>query len=256
MQVWLWVISSIVIISFMIMILMDQKIIIECVLKMFFLRLNSVSRYYRFSDGIRLKIYVDETTDDIPERIRNMRDEEEHNQFIVKSGSFPCPCRTTLTIEKKSKRVLESGRLSFLDSGEDKNGNESLSNNLDQKWGYTTKIMMEEFSESWRSVLKYVFPFISEECSFFTQKRFTTTKNLTVRKCLRKCLMKVSVRVNQISIFISYIQKKWTEYHFVKHWLHHLIWIDDEVHRTRNLRFKLYCTEKSIALYYQILQWN
>ena len=207
MQVWLWVISSIVIMLYVVMTLMDQKIVIECVLNLFFFLFNSVSRYYRFSDGIRLKIYVDETTDDIPERIRNMRDEEEHNQFIVKSGSFPCPCRTTLTIEKKSKRVLESGRLSFLDSGEDKNGNESLSNNLDQKWGYTTKIMMEEFSESWRSVLKYVFPFISEECSFFTQKRFTTTKNLTVRKCLRKCLMKVSVRVNQISIFISYIQK-------------------------------------------------
>ena len=99
---------------------MDQKIVIECVLKMFFFGLNSVSRYYRFSDGIRMKIYVDEMTDDILERIRNMRDEEEHNKFIVKSGSFSCPCRTTLTIEKKSKRVLESGRLSFLDSGEDK----------------------------------------------------------------------------------------------------------------------------------------
>ena len=42
--------------------------------------------------------------------------------------------------------MLESVRVSFLDSGEDKNCNVSLSNNLDQKCDYTTKIMMEEFS--------------------------------------------------------------------------------------------------------------
>ena len=50
-------------------------------------------------------------------------------------------------------------------------------------------------------------------------------------------------------------RKKWTGYHFSKYWLHHLTWIDDEAHRTRILRFVLYCPEKSIALYSQILQW-
>ena len=45
-------------------------------IKSFFLWPNSVSRCYRISDGIYMKIYVDETTDDIPERIRNMMDEE------------------------------------------------------------------------------------------------------------------------------------------------------------------------------------
>ena len=62
--------------------------------------------------------------------------------------------------------MLTSGRMSFLDSGKDKNCSVSLSNNLDQKWHYTTKIMMEEFSESWRSVLECVFPLISKEYSF------------------------------------------------------------------------------------------
>ena len=58
------------------MTLMDQKIVSESVLKVYFLWFSSVSRCYRFSDGIRVKIYVDETTIDILERIRNMMDEE------------------------------------------------------------------------------------------------------------------------------------------------------------------------------------
>ena len=63
--------------------------------------------------------------------------------------------------------------MSFLDSGKDKNCSVCLSNNLDQKWDDTTKIMMEEFWESWRSVLKCVFPLISEECSIFQKKKNT-----------------------------------------------------------------------------------
>ena len=163
---------------------------------------------------------------------------KEHNHFIFETGSFSCPCTTALSIEKKteSKRVLESDRLTFLDSGGDKNCNESLSNNLDQKWDYTTKIMMEEFSESWRSVLNCVFPLISVEYSFFfkkTQKRFTTTKNPT----MRKYLMKVVVTVNPFSIFISYFQKKVNRISFSKQWLHHLTQLTTKLtgHETSDL---------------------
>ena len=56
---------------------MVQKIVIESVLKVIFLRFSSKSRWRRFFTGIRMKIYVDETTIDILERIRNMMDEEE-----------------------------------------------------------------------------------------------------------------------------------------------------------------------------------
>ena len=65
------------------MTLMDQKIVIECVLKMFFLRLNSVSRFYRFSDG---NSYEDlRGWDDgwYSRAYQKYEDEEEHNQFIV-----------------------------------------------------------------------------------------------------------------------------------------------------------------------------
>ena len=71
--------------------------------------------------------------------------------------------------------MLESVRLSFLDSGEDKNCNVSLSNNLDQKYDYTTKIMMDKFSESWRSVLKCVLSLTSVECSIFSKKNSLET---------------------------------------------------------------------------------
>ena len=111
-------------------------------------------------------------------------------------------------LEKKSRNECwNQYACRFLILEKTRNCNVSLSKNLDQKYDYTAK-MMDKFSESWRSVLKCVLSLTSVECSICSKKtawkRFTTTKNLSVRKYL----MKVPVIVNEISIFFSYFQKE------------------------------------------------
>ena len=195
-----------------------------------------MSRCYRFCNKIRVKIYGNETTDEILEHIRNMMDEEEHNQFIVKSESFSCSCTTTLTIEKNRSRnecwnqvacrflILEKTRCVV-----------NVCQIILIRNGTTRRRLWWKNSRR-GDVLYWVRISINKwkVLIFFNTATIHYNEESNYAEMFDESHRKSQSRlVSSFPIF----QKKWTEYHFSRHWLHHLTWIDDEVHRTRNLKF-------------------